>query len=76
VAAHFASERNLKLNRVLLGVALLAGMVIAYVDSRPNWDDAGITPFSMLLVAGVWRIDRAPTALALIGDREPVKLKL
>jgi hypothetical protein len=27
----------------LLGIALLLGFLITWVDSRPTWDDAGIT---------------------------------
>jgi hypothetical protein len=41
-------------NRVLLVLAVLIGMTIAYVDSRPTWDDTGITAFSMLLAAGLF----------------------
>lgn len=43
-------------------VAVALGIAIAYVDSRPKWDDAGITAFSMLLSAGV---------LGLIGPQRP-----
>lgn len=27
----------------LLPIALIAGLLIAYVDSRPTWDDTGVT---------------------------------
>jgi hypothetical protein len=53
VAVTFAGERYHLLNRVLFLFAVLAGVSIAYVDSRPHWDDAGITAFSMLVAAGV-----------------------
>ena len=33
---------------VAVALSVLAGLAIAYVDSRPHWDDAGITAFSML----------------------------
>ena len=35
---------------VILATAL--GMTIAWIDSRPNWDDAGISVF-MVLLAGL-----------------------
>ncbi len=28
---------------VLLFIAVLIGMTIGWVDSRPNWDDTGVT---------------------------------
>jgi hypothetical protein len=62
IAAKFAAEKYFMLNRVLLVMAVALGMAIAYVDSRPNWDDAGITAFSMLLCAGL---------LGLIGPQRP-----
>ena len=50
------------LNRVVLVAAITVGLAIAYVDSRPHWDDAGITAFSMLVAAGVF---------GLIAPRRP-----
>jgi hypothetical protein len=46
-------NRGTFLNLAALLVALLGGIAIAYVDSRPAWDDTGITAFSMLLLAVV-----------------------
>jgi len=40
-------------DRVVLVVAVVVGLIIAYVDSRPNWDDTGITAFAMLGAAGI-----------------------
>jgi hypothetical protein len=40
-------------SRILLSAAVAFGICIAYVDSRPTWDDTGITAFSMLIVAGI-----------------------
>ena len=37
----------------LLVAALAAGLLIAWVDSRPGWDDAGITVFALFLSAGI-----------------------
>ena len=55
------------LERTLLAAAIVIGVVIAYVDSRPSWDDAGVTAFSMLLVAGVFAllVPRRPWRWAL-----------
>jgi hypothetical protein len=39
--------------KTLLMVALITGLLIAYVDSRPSWDDTGITVFGLLLSAAI-----------------------
>ena len=54
VAAHFAVERHRLRDRWLLGAAALFGLLIAYVDSRPTWDDAGITALAMFLSAQIF----------------------
>jgi hypothetical protein len=41
-------------NRILFVLAVAVGIAIAYEDSRPTWDDAGITAFSMLIIAAVF----------------------
>jgi hypothetical protein len=46
----------------LLLLAILLGLAIAWIDSRPHWDDAGITAGLLLLSAGL---------LGLIGPRRP-----
>lgn len=38
---------------VFPAVAFLIGLGIGYVDSRPTWDDAGITAGAVFLVAAV-----------------------
>lgn len=38
---------------VLLAVALAAGLFIAWVDSRPGWDDTGITAGLLCAVAAM-----------------------
>jgi hypothetical protein len=53
VAERYADGRFRMLNRVVFALAIAAGIAIAYVDSRPHWDDAGITAFSMLIAAGI-----------------------
>jgi hypothetical protein len=53
VAAAFALERITTMQKALYGLALLAGLGAAYIDSRPNWDDTGILAFGILLAAGL-----------------------
>jgi hypothetical protein len=62
VGASFEKERMDAMQKVLLIIGILAGLLIAYVDSRPTWDDTGITAGSMLLVSGL---------LTLLGHRRP-----
>lgn len=62
VAAKFAAHKYRTLHWVLLIGAVAIGLTIAWVDSRPHWDDAGITAGCLLLSAGV---------LGLIGPRRP-----
>jgi len=50
------------LNAAVLAVGIAVGVAIAYVDSRPHWDDAGITAFALLGSAGL---------LGLIAPRRP-----
>jgi hypothetical protein len=47
---------------VLFGVAAAIGLAIAWVDSRPHWDDAGITAGMLFLSAGF---------LGMMGPRRP-----
>jgi len=53
VAASYGRDSFGAWNWILLGVAILMGIGIAYVDSRPHWDDAGVTAGSMLLLSGL-----------------------
>ena len=46
---------------ILLVVAASLGLSIAYVDSRPNWDDTGVTAFALLLTCAIFG--------ALVPDR-------
>jgi uncharacterized membrane protein len=34
-------------------VAVVFGTCIAYVDSRPTWDDAGVTALALVIAAGL-----------------------
>jgi hypothetical protein len=38
------------MQKVLLVIALAIGGLIAYIDSRPNWDDSGVTAGAIFLV--------------------------
>ncbi len=37
------------MQKITLAVAISLGLLIAYIDSRPTWDDAGITLGALLL---------------------------
>lgn len=62
IVAKFERERTDKMQKVLLALGVAAGLFIAYVDSRPGWDDTGITAGLLLVSAG---------ALTLLGYRRP-----
>jgi hypothetical protein len=62
VAKKFAAEKYRTLDWVLLFAAVTIGLAIAWVDSRPHWDDSGISAGALLLTAGV---------LGTIGPRRP-----
>jgi hypothetical protein len=53
--------------KVILVVALVLGLPLAFIDSRPNWDDTGIIAFAILISGGVigLLIQRHPWLLAL-----------
>ena len=50
------------MTRLLLLLAVAFGLLVAYVDSRPNFDDTGITAFAVAISCGV---------LSLIEPRYP-----
>ncbi len=62
ILSAFEREGMLLMQKMLLGVAILTGLFIAFVDSRPTWDDTGITAGAMLLSSGL---------LTLLGYRRP-----
>lgn len=41
------------MNKLLLAVSLAIGAGIGYVDSRPTWDDTGITVAAILISGGI-----------------------
>ena len=67
VSSTFEKERINLMQKILLAVAVLSGLFIAYVDSRPTWDDTGITVGTILLVCGL---------IALLGYQRPWLLAL
>lgn len=40
-------------NGLVFAMALAAGLLFAYVDSRPTWDDAGVMAMAILLASGI-----------------------
>jgi hypothetical protein len=67
ISSTFESGRIRPMQKILLAIAVVSGWFITYVDSRPTWDDTGITASIILLVCGV---------IALIGYRRPWLLAL
>jgi hypothetical protein len=55
------------MQKILLPMAVMAGLFFAYVDSRPTWDDTAITVGVILLTSGL---------LALLGFQRPWLLAL
>ena len=55
------------MQKILLGIGLLAGLFFAYIDALPNWDDTGILAGLLLLTSGL---------LTLLGYRRPWLLAL
>jgi len=47
---------------ILFALGVLAGLLSAWLDSRPNWDDTGFLVAGLLLVSGL---------LTLLGHRRP-----
>lgn len=55
------------MKNIMLGIAVFVGLVIAYIDSRPTWDDTGITAFSIFGACALFAVisPRRPWAWAL-----------
>jgi hypothetical protein len=67
VADRFASERNTMKQKLLLVAAAIFGLLVAYVDSRPTWDDTGITVFALLIGSAIigLLVEKRPWLVAL-----------
>ncbi len=50
------------MQNVLLVIAVALGGLITYVDSRPSWNDTGVTAFAILVASGV---------LGFLGPKRP-----
>ena len=55
------------MQKILLAIATLAGLFLAYIDSRPTWDDTAIMVAAISIVSGV---------IALLGFERPWLLAL
>ena len=53
VAHQFEKESNFMKQKILLISSLVLGLLIAYIDSRPTWDDTGITVLALLVGGGI-----------------------
>lgn len=62
IVSAFERERTHLVQKILFILAVLTGLFIAFVDSRPGWDDTGITAGAMLLSSGL---------VTLLGYRRP-----
>jgi hypothetical protein len=62
VAKIFAREGMVGMQYVLLGLGVLAGLFVTFVDSRPTWDDTGVTAGLLFVSAGL---------LTVLGFRRP-----
>ncbi len=50
------------MQKILFVITLAAGILIAFVDSRPTWDNTGITVAALLVAGGV---------IGLLAGRRP-----
>lgn len=46
----FVAQHSRGRVRLLLPLALVLGLLMAFVDSRPTWDDTGVSAFAVLVV--------------------------
>lgn len=67
-------ERTSRSVSGLLGYAfdLCAGLAIAWVDSRPGWDDTGITIGALLIATLLAGLARIPPWLAVLLTAGPL----
>ena len=42
------------MEKILLVLAPCLGILIAWIDSRPNWDDAGVTALALFASCACW----------------------
>jgi hypothetical protein len=41
------------MQKLLILIAIIIGHIFAYIDSRPNWDDAGVLAISIATVCAI-----------------------
>ncbi|MCB9464147.1 MAG: hypothetical protein H6682_10710 [Candidatus Eisenbacteria bacterium] len=59
---------------VVSAFVLAAGLGVAWVDTRPNWDDTGVTVFAILLTAGTGGLAGVPPFLCALLAAAPLVL--
>ena len=57
---------------LLSAAALCAGLGIAWVDSRPGWDDTGVTAGALVIAAALAAFARVPPWLAALLVAGPI----
>ena len=53
VGQGIVAQRSRRRGRILIAVALAAGLAMAYVDSRPTWDDTGVSALAVICASAV-----------------------
>jgi hypothetical protein len=55
IASNFEDEKEkvTPMQKGLITIAVISGLLITYVDSRPSWDDTGITAVAILIICGL-----------------------
>lgn len=54
IIGSFENERINVMQKILLGVAIMSGLFLTYVDASPNWDDTGLLVIGLVLTAGLF----------------------
>jgi hypothetical protein len=62
LAVEFAAERSRTVQKILFTVAVSLGLLLGYLDSRPTWDDTGISAGLLFISSGI---------LGALGPRRP-----
>ena len=44
---------HLAMQRILIAISLTLGIAIGYVDSRPTWDDTGVTAGVLIIATAI-----------------------
>ena len=55
-------SEKMKRNHVLMACAVALGLLIAWADSRPGWDDTGISAGALLIASAVFGLMRPERA--------------